>query len=152
MSKTSKSRSKPRAIFAKRYAYEDDAHPVALYLNTMSPASQRTMSSALESIADILSRGKTGRDQLAWHELKPTHVAALRNRMVRSLAPATTNCYLTAIRGVLKSAWRLDLIDRETFERATDVPPARGKRAVKGRTVSIDELRTVIQSICSAFI
>lgn len=147
--KPTQTKKRVRAIFAKRFAYAEDAHPVTLYLDAMSPDSQRTMGSALETVADILSRGKTPSDALAWHELRPTHVAALRDRMVRSLAPATTNRYLTAVRGVLKAAWRLGFIDREAFEQAIDVAPARGRRAVKGRAVPVEEVRRLFAA-CAA--
>lgn len=131
---------KRRAIFAKRHTYDDGQSPVEMYLDSFGDDSQRVMRSALDSLADILSDGKVPTDKLAWHQLRAQHVAALRGRMLRLFQPSTTNRYLTALRGVMKAAWRLDLIDHETMERAVDVAPARGKRELKGRAVSADEL------------
>jgi hypothetical protein len=74
------------------------------------------MASAVDCIADILSDGKIPAAELAWHAVRAQHVQALRGRMLRLFAPATTNRYLTALRGVMKAAWRLELIDRETME------------------------------------
>jgi len=119
-----------------------------MYLDSFADDSQRTMNSALDSIADILSDGKVPADRLAWHLLRSQHVVALRGRMLRLFAPSTTNRYLTALRGVMKAAWRLNLIDRETMEQTVDVAPARGKRELKGRAVSTSEVAALFAA-CS---
>ena len=106
-------KSKRRAMLVKRHRYDDAEHPVTLYLDSFGDDSARVMRAALDSIADILSDGKTSADELAWHRLRAQHVAALRGRMLRLFAPSTTNRYLAAIRGVMKAAWRLDLIENQ---------------------------------------
>ena len=141
--------SRPRAIFLRRHLYPDGAHPAEMYLETFTGESQRAMRSALDSIADILSNGKVGTSDLAWHELRIQHVSALRARMLELMAPATINRYLTAVRGVMKAAWRLKLIDRESMEQTIDVAPARGKRELKGRVVGADEIQRLFET-CSA--
>jgi integrase len=48
----------------------------------------------------------------------------------------------------MKAAWRLNLLDRETMEQTVDVAPARGKRELKGRAVSADEIASLF-AVCS---
>ena len=91
--------------------------PLEVYLSRLGRDSQRTMGSALESLADILSDGKVPADGIPWHQLRPADTSALRGRLQRLYAPATANRYLSALRAILKETWRLGLIDRETMER-----------------------------------
>lgn len=135
-----------RALFAKRHAFDADHHPVAAYIDGLGDSSQRPMQVAVESIADILSAGKVPADRLAWHELRPEHTAKLRSRLQSLYAPATANRYLSALRGVLKAAWRLEYLDRDTMERTLDVAPIRGQREPKGRGLSADELAAVFET------
>ena len=44
------------------------------------------------------------------------------------VAGATLNRHLSAVRGILKEARRLELIDRETMARTVDVAPIRDRR------------------------
>jgi integrase len=69
--------------------------------------------------------------------------------MMRIYSPATANRYLSAVRGVVKEAWRLELIDRETMEKAVDVPPVRGRREQQGRVVAREELLALFRA-CKA--
>ena len=64
--------------------------------------------------------------------------------MRRSYAPATANRYLSAVRGALKAAWRLELVDGETMDPTIDVAPVRGRREQRG-AVTREELAAVFQ-------
>lgn len=59
--------------------------------------------------------------------------------MAEQFAPATTNKALSAVRGVLKAAWRLGLIDTDAYQRATDVDGVRGSRLPAGRALGSGE-------------
>lgn len=135
-----------RAIFRQSFDFPEGQNPMEVYLDGYGDDSQRTMRAALESVADILTDGKIEATELAWHGLRSQHVSALRGRMMRFYAPSTANRYLSALRGVLKEAWRLELIDRETMERSVDVPPVRGRREQRGRAVTREELVAVFQA------
>lgn len=135
-----------RAIFQERFAFALDRHPATTYVEGLGDSSQRPMRVALESIADILSAGKVSADDLAWHALRPEHTAKLRSRLQSLYSPATANRYLSALRGVLKAAWRLQYIDRDTMERTLDVAPIRGQREPKGRGLSQDELVEIFEA------
>lgn len=153
---TTKAKPKPkakpepkRAIFRIRHGYPDGEGPVEVYLAGLATDSQRVQGSALGSIADMLSGGKVPAAELAWHALRPAHVATLRERLQKLYQPATANRYLSTLRGVLEACWRLEHLDRETLERTLDVPPIRGKRQVRGRAVPRDELRALFEA-CQA--
>lgn len=118
----------------------EDVSPVDAYLNQLNSSSRRAMTSAVDSVADILSNGRVNARELRWHELEPQHVSALRGRLLRLYSPATSNRYLSALRGVMKEAWRQGWIDRDSMERAIDVAPVRGAREPRGRIVSRAEL------------
>lgn len=123
--------------------YAEGEHPVHVYLSGLGSDSARVMGSALDAVADMMSDGRRTAEDLAWHLVRPQHVATLRGRLQKLYAPSTANRYLTALRTVLKTAWRLELIDREVMERTLDVPPIRGERVTKGRAVDGDELRAL---------
>src|SRR5215210_2794538 len=47
-----------------------DKHPAAVYLARLAPGSRRTMATALETIAALLSAGRHTAATLPWHELR----------------------------------------------------------------------------------
>ena len=53
-----------------------------------------------------------------WSAIRYPHTAALRARLVEQYSPATVNRTLSAVRGVLKEAWRLGQMSAEDFRRA----------------------------------
>ena len=130
-------------IFAETADFPEGRNPLEVFLAGFADESQRATRAALDSVADILTDGKIKAVSLAWHRLRSNHVTALRGRMLRFYAPATSNRYLSGLRGVLKEAWRLELIDRETMERTMDVAPIRGRREQRGRAVTREELLAV---------
>ena len=55
--------------------------------------------------------------------------------------PATINHVLAALRGVVREAWRLDLIDAQVKERICDVKGIKADLLPKGRHVDAGEIR-----------
>ena len=51
--------------------------------------------------------------------------------------------------GVLKAAWRLGLVDSESFHRAADIPAIRGETLPRGRCLEAGELRALFQTCAS---
>jgi len=138
-----------RAKVTRPFSYAEGQNPMDIYLSGLGEDSQRTMGSALESIADILSDGKIAGDQLPWHKLRSPEVNYLRGRLQKYYAPATANRYLSALRAVLKEAWRANLVDRETMERTMDVRSIKGSRELSGRAITVDDLRAVFEACAS---
>ena len=136
------------AIFARTFEYESGMDPVRAYLIGLGEDSQRTTRAALDSVADVLSEGRVDAGALAWHELRHGEVNALRGRIQKLYAPATANRYLSALKAVLREAWRLGWLDRETLERTLDVKPIKGSRGLRGRAVSREELSALFR-VCA---
>ena len=77
------------------------------------------MAQALNVISDMLKPGNAWQN-LPWGQIRYSHAAAIRAKLAERYAPATTNKMLSALRGVLKEAWRLGHMSAEDYARATD--------------------------------
>ena len=122
-----------------------DRHPVAVYLAGLAPGSRRTQRAALRVIAMLVAPGATELT-LPWWALDYAHTTAIRSRLAERFAPATSNRMLAALRGTLKSAFKLGLIDSDRMTRACSVEPVRGSRVMKGRALSRGELAALFES------
>src|SRR3989337_1860538 len=94
-----------------------DRHPAAVYLASLSGDGRRTQRQALDVIAGIL----TGiPDCLAcnWAAVRFQHAAVVRAKLAEMYAASTANKMLSALRGVLKAAWQLDLMSFEDYGKA----------------------------------
>jgi len=127
--------------------------PATVYLEQLGRGSQRTMRTALASLAHIvvpacdrpLARCECIR-AFPWHRLGPSHTSVMRRRLMDRLAPATVNKTLAALRGTLREAWRLGQMDSEAYHRAADAPDVKGSRLPKGRHLSGGELRALFDA------
>jgi len=129
-------------------AQERDAdNPAVVYLDSLSRGSYWAVQHSLETIASILGGGDPWR--FAWHRLRYRDTARVRAELVRRYAPATVNKMLTVLRGVLKTCWRLGLMDAETYRRAADVANVRARTLPAGRGVERDEVRALLEA-CAA--
>jgi site-specific recombinase XerD len=125
-----------------------DENPVLAYLARLSPGSRRTMRASLETIARLASAGELGALDFPWWLLRYQHSEAIRGRLAESYAPATANKMLSAMKGVLKSCWRLGLMSADERDRASDVEPVRGTRLPPGRSIPKGELRALFE-VCA---
>jgi site-specific recombinase XerD len=125
-----------------------DQNPAAVYLATLRPSGRRTMRTALDIMAGMLSNGRYDALSLPWHELNYQHTAALVAALQQKYRPATTNKMLAALRRVLKEAWRLGLLDAEAYRRATDLPAVKGETLLRGRALEGTEIGALIEA-CS---
>jgi integrase len=96
------------------------------------------MGQALAVIAGMFGRDP---ESLDWSAVRYQHAQAVRARLSETRSPAGANKVLAALRGVLKEAWRLGLMNAEDFHRATDLPGVRGARLPRGRALSGRELQ-----------
>ena len=117
-----------------------DQNAAAVYLARLAPGSRRTMRQALDTIASLVSSGQTDALGLDWSRMRFQHTAAIRAELAESYAPATVNKMLSALRGVLKAAWRLGQVNAETYRRAADLEGVKGERLPAGRGLTSGEI------------
>lgn len=120
-----------------------ERNPAAVYLASLGERSRRTMRGDLEMMAHWLSGGRFHAFSLPWHLLRYQHAAALRSLLAQRYAPATANRMLSALRGVLKAAWRLGQMPTEEYHRAIDLPAIKGETLPRGRAITAGELRSL---------
>jgi integrase/recombinase XerD len=136
------------------------AHPVTVYLARLTSAeSRRAMATSLELLAELLVDGRpaerterarrrrTGTPlaiAVPWHELRYGHTQALRSWLAEHCSPAAANRHLAALRGVLREAWRLGLMNGEDLARAIDLAGVPGTSLPAGRYVEDGEVRRLV--------
>lgn len=127
-------------------------NPALVYIASLpSPNSQRVMRLTLNSII----RSVTDQDveippdayaQFAWHKLRYQDTQAIRARLIQSMPPSSVNRHLSALRGVLKECWRLELMAAEEYQRAADLKNISGDAQPAGRDIPDYELRAILLS------
>ena len=130
-----------------------DLHPAAVYLFGLnSERSRRVMAQSLRTAAALLT-GQDARNvdifSLDWTAIRYVHTAALRSRLLETYSPATTNRILSALRGVLKEAWRLGYISAELYQRTIDVQNVKAETLPAGRELSQGEILALVNA-CKA--
>jgi integrase len=125
----------------------DVDNPAVVYRDSLSRGSYWAVYHSLETITAVLGGGDPWR--YSWHRLRYRDTARVRAQLVSRYAPATVNKMLTVLRGVLKTCWRLGLIDAETYHRAADVANVRARTLPAGRGVEREEVRELLRS-CAA--
>ena len=76
-------------------------------------------------------------------------MGALRAYLADRYAPSSANTMLSAVRGVLRSAWRTGELDTDTYLRTVDVPRVQGSRLPAGQTLSSGEIRALFE-VCAS--
>jgi len=123
-------------------------NPATVYLESLSTGSYWAVRHSLETIAEILAGEDADPWTFSWEDLRYQHTARVRRELVQRYAPATVNKMLSALRGVLKNAWRLDLLDADDYSRAVAVENVRAKVQPKGEAVGQEELAALFQ-VCA---
>jgi site-specific recombinase XerD len=123
-----------------------DRAPALVYLASLGSGSQRAMRGALDTMAGILSDSEHDAASLPWHRLRHEHTAAVRSLLSERYAPATARRMLAALKGTLRAAWRLGLVEAETYRRAVDLEPVRGSRLPRGRALDAGELAALFRA------
>ena len=120
-----------------------DGSPALRYLDRLAPGSRRTQRVALERIAALVSRDGATAVDLPWHRLDQQQTERIRSALELQYAPATANRMLAALRGVLKEAWQLGLMDADTYHRATAIDNAPWFTSPRGRVLSHEEIEAL---------
>lgn len=135
---------------AEAAAERADTNAAAVYLAGLRPSTRKTMRRALNTIAWLLA-GETAAERLddsllsvPWARMRFQHTDAVRAALAERYAPATANLHLSALRGVLRTAWRLGQMTADDFQRAADLGAVKGERLPSGRAVASGELSALL--------
>lgn len=121
---------------------------VFAYLAQMANAqARRVQKHALDKMSQIISSGKV-RDSLAfpWHLLRYEHTQIVRAKLLDTYKPATINRFLSALRCVLRAAWRMGYMSADEYQRAADVKDVRHVTLPAGREITQAELKRMFST------
>jgi len=123
--------------------------PARVYVAGLSGDGHRTMTDCLQAIAAWVSEGTADIDTLPWASLRFSHTTAIRAALARAVtegryARPRPNKHLAALRGALKAAWRLGVMETDDYLRAVDLRPISGSRLPAGRNVEQSELSVLL--------
>jgi site-specific recombinase XerD len=104
------------------------------------------MATALDLIAALLTSYRCDMRSLDWSALRYQHTSAVRAIVAELYSPATANKMLSALRGVLKEAWRLGQMDAEEYGRAVDLGSVRGETVPAGQELPSGQLDALMQA------
>lgn len=124
--------------------------PYWVFLARFSGESERAMRRCLDRIAAMITNlpgdppaGYGAR--IPWEQLRYPEATALRQRLCeRWDAPSTVNKHLSALRGVVRECWMLELMGSEDCERIRSIRNASGSRQPAGRSIHGDEMATLL--------
>jgi site-specific recombinase XerD len=126
----------------------DKVTPFSQYINSLkAPKSKRTMIQILNMIAEHLGDNEFDAQDYPWHEVTKEDTGAVRDWMTEQYAPATTNKGLSALRGVLKEAWRMGLMDIRDYWSAISIPNIENHTEKVGRLIEDAEIQRIL-SMC----
>lgn len=132
------------AIEAHGYTSADQ-NPARVYLASLAPGSVRTMAGALDTLAALALPGAT-LDTFPWGALRYQHTQALRAQLAAHYDAATANKMLSALRQVLKRAWRLGQMTADDYMAAADIANVKGGKPdqAAGRALTLGELMALV--------
>lgn len=145
----------PTSATTEALARPHAKHPIQAYLAGLSPGSRTGQLTAICTAVAVMRHDVALGDldpevreeirheaiwSFPWHELDHAHVMALRSRLQELYAASNCNKVLAVTRSLLKSCWRLGLIDNESMSRAVDVPAVKGSAPPTGRDIGYEEV------------
>ena len=101
------------------------------------------MNQAINVIAAIIEPALTA-GTLDWAKVGYSEVARVRSALAAKYSPAMANKCLAALRGTMKSTFRLGLINSDSLARALDVRRIRGERTPNGRSLDATEITRLV--------
>ena len=129
----------------------EGVNPATVYLARLAPGSRRTMRGALATVAAICLPDldePLAPEAFPWEMIRAEHAKAIRASLAEQYKYTTVNKTLSALRGVLREAWELGLMETEHYHRAVAVRAVKGSSAsaATGRSLARGELRALIET------
>ena len=89
-------------------------------------------------------------DDFEWSSLSYPEVLKFLGKLLEEKkSPNTVNTYLSAIKGVAKESWKLNIMAIDQYHRIKDIKRVHGSRIEKGRALEIEELNKMIDHCIS---
>lgn len=122
-------------------------NPVLVYLAGLKTGnSRRTQKQALDRVAGFLAGADTDALTYSWQALDFQHVIMVRSWLSETFKVRTANKMLSALRGVLKAAFKLGLMGAEQYQRAREVEGLKGNSLPAGRSIASGELDALLDT------
>jgi integrase len=138
----------PNALVPTHSGVPADMNPAIVYISRLrAKRSQETMRAALDVIARKITNGEENAVQFGaeWGELRYQHTAMIKTWLSQRYAEGTVNKMLSALRGVLKEAWKLGYMSAEDYYRAKDIENLPNNALPAGRDLTPGEIRAMMQ-------
>lgn len=119
--------------------------PYHIYLQSLSPTGRRSMASLLNTCTTLL--GYPGKaEDFDWSSFSYAKAMMIRNAMLQSdYAINTINMAISALKGVVKTAFNLELVDADRLGRINALKPVRGDVQKRpGRVLSKEEIKALV--------
>jgi len=123
--------------------------PVSCYLMSLAPSGRRSMKSQLAQVAQIL--GQEDIEVVEWHNLEYQQLIFIRSKLQESCKSVNTiNTTMAAIRGVVKTAFKMGKVSADHLSRVTQIGNVRGSAKSSGIALSLEESRKLIKRASSS--
>lgn len=123
-------------------------NPVEAYLSGLAKSSAQSMTMGLRVIARIIANRQV--DDLIdiwsvpWHNLTRAHLQYIQRTLAETLAPATVNTYIYAVKGVCKECYLQEYMTHEAYMALKEVKALKKERGFAGRAITPSEFRTLL--------
>lgn len=133
--------------FVEPFEYPAEMNPFLLCVDSYGTrASRATISGALAQLARIASGDQVPPESFRWHALRYPHTRLLRRDLATRYAPGGANVKLTALRAVLREAWRLEWLETDAYRRASQIGNVPGWPELAGRYVPAPERAQLLRA------
>lgn len=129
-----------------------DAHrtvresPAAVYLGSLGAGSRRTMQQSLVAIAALLAGEGSDPVSLRWENLRRVDTVSIRSELRTRFAPATANKMLSALRGVLRTCRKMNLISETDYQTSASLEQIPAGIPSPARVVSTKEVTKLFKA------
>jgi len=129
---------------------QETLSPVDIYVADKAKSSTR----AIRSIANIIANlfGYTSYLYLPWHLLRFQHVKSVVGGLQKDTAnysPKTINAYISVLRGVSSTCFNLGIMTSDDCLRIKNVKMVKGSREKSGRSLSLEDIESMIDACTS---
>jgi integrase len=123
--------------------------PAATYLATVGQGSRRTVQQSLSVLASLLAGEGADPMKIRWERLRRPDTVELRSAIKERFAPATANKILSVLRGALRAARDLGLMNEGDFQTTASLEYVKGPAPAGGIAVTMDLLSRLFDA-CAA--